>query len=140
MEINKEPENSVEDPSTFESEQTDDTPKLSSKDSNNSSEPFEKDIVKLPWIVDEYTGITSSVYEAIIVSAHRARQIGRLQKQQIDGFYTSLEDSEIVISEEEEVEEPGIDHFHFPKPTIKALKELQDGNLKFSYTESKENV
>lgn len=90
--------------------------------------------LRLPWIVSDFNGITKSVYEAIMVAATRARQIGKRQKAEIDAWNTSIELSEMT-PEEEDAEEPGIDHFNHPKPTVKALFELKEQKTKYHYPE-----
>ncbi len=89
---------------------------------------------KLPWLVDDFNHITSSVYEAVMIAAHRARQVGRLQKREIDTYNSSQVLTPESI-EEEETSEKGIDHFNHIKPTIKSLGELMDKKLEFYYLE-----
>jgi len=91
--------------------------------------------VKLDWLVQDFEGITDSVYEGIMIAAHRARQIGRRQKQEIDAFNATIETTEITNSEEEESDQPGVDHFHHVKPTILALNELKKGEINYHYQE-----
>jgi len=93
---------------------------------------------RLNWLVTDFSGITTSVYEAVMVAAHRARQIGRRQKQQIDAFNNEVEATELVNVEDDTPEEPGIDHFHHIKPTVHALKELKEGKVAFYYPEERE--
>ena len=91
---------------------------------------------KLPWLVHNFDGIAHCVYEAIMIAATRARQIGRKQKQDIDLWYKSHEP--VDGAGEEEESEPGADHFLHPKPTIKALEELTCEKLKHHYLEQEE--
>jgi len=86
---------------------------------------------KLPWLIHDFEGITENVYEGAMVASTRARQIGRLQKQDIDVWYKSHEP--VDGAGEEEETEPGVDHFHHPKPTVKALDELSRKKLTFKY-------
>lgn len=95
-----------------------------------------KPVIQLDWLINDFDGQTSSVYEAIMIAAHRARQIGRRQKQEIENFNASLEAVEIVNAEEEENDEPGVDHFHHSKPTVQALDELKKQKFTFYYPET----
>jgi len=90
---------------------------------------------RLPWLVDDFTGVTSSVYEAVMVAAHRARQVGRRQKREIDAYNTSQPLTSESI-EQEEFTEKGVDHFRHIKPTVKALDELRRGDFEFYYPET----
>jgi len=92
---------------------------------------------QLPWLVDDFSGIASSVYEAAMIAAHRARQIGRMQKREVDAWSASLEPTQ-EGDEEEETSKPGVDHFHHPKPTIKALSELKEEKITFRYPDEEE--
>ncbi|MDP8239096.1 MAG: DNA-directed RNA polymerase subunit omega [Candidatus Hatepunaea meridiana] len=85
----------------------------------------------LPWLINDFNGITKSVYEAAMVAASRAHQIGRQQKQEIDIWFRSHEP--VDGQGEEEEYEPGTDHFKHRKPTVKALDELTNKKLVFRY-------
>ncbi len=91
---------------------------------------------KLTWLVNDFNHIDSivSVYEAVMVAAHRARQVGRLQKREIDNYNSSQVLTPESI-EEEETSEKGIDHFNHIKPTIRALGELMEQKLEFHYSD-----
>jgi len=89
---------------------------------------------KLTWLVNDFNHINTSVYEAVMVAAHRARQVGRLQKREIDA-YNSAQVLTPESIEEEETSEKGIDHFNHIKPTIRALDELMEQKLEFHYLE-----
>ncbi len=91
---------------------------------------------KLPWLVDDFSGVTSSVYEAVMAAAHRARQVGRRQKQEIDS-YNSAQILTPESIEEEETSEKGIDHFQHTKPTIEALAELKRKEFTYYYHNDK---
>lgn len=93
--------------------------------------------LQLSWSVIDYDGITSNIYEAVMVAAHRARQVGRRQKREIDNWNITIEMSEIT-PEEEDAEEPGIDHFNHPKPTVQAMHELKSGRFDFRYPDEEE--
>ena len=89
---------------------------------------------RLPWLVDDFNGITANVYEAVMVAAHRARQIGRLQKREIDLWNEARPQAQGGDEgDEEEITKPGVDHFFHPKPTIKALQELKGRGLSFKF-------
>ncbi|NQU05008.1 MAG: DNA-directed RNA polymerase subunit omega [Calditrichaeota bacterium] len=91
---------------------------------------------RLPWFVNDFKGITESVYEAASIASARSRQIGRQQKQEIDNWFTAHDITE-GAEEVEEESEPGVDHFHHCKPTVKALRELTNQELKHRYLEKK---
>lgn len=89
-------------------------------------------VKRLNWLIDDFSGITDSVYQAAMIAAQRARRIGRRQKQEIDSWndtHNILEQG--VITEESPLQ--GIDNFHHPKPTMQALDELKHERLKFRY-------
>lgn len=100
------------------------------------SQPLTEEETRLDWLINDFDGITENVYEAIMVSAIRARQIGRRQKQEIDAYNSTMEATEIVNPDDEGTEEPGLDHFHHIKPTIKALRELKQKEIKFYYLDN----
>ncbi len=93
----------------------------------------------LDWRIDDFEGVTESVYEAVMVAARRARQVGRRQKQEIDAWNTTLEATEMINPESEENDEPGIDHFHHVKPTVRALNELKDQKIKYYYEQKEKD-
>ncbi len=88
--------------------------------------------VRIDWLIEDFHEQASSVYEAIMVASHRARQIGRQHKQEIDNWTSAVEalESEGQIDENSDA---GIDHFHHSKPTIKALSELKKNKLEYRY-------
>lgn len=87
---------------------------------------------KLSWLVDDFTHVSSSVYEAVMVASHRARQVGRRQKREIDE-YNSAQVLTPESIEEEETSEKGIDHFNHIKPTVQALDELMQKKFEYYY-------
>lgn len=87
---------------------------------------------KLPWLVEDFYGVTESVYEAVMIAAHRARQVGRWQKREIDD-YNSAQVLTPESIEEEETAEKGIDHFQHSKPTVQALSELKQRLFEYYY-------
>jgi DNA-directed RNA polymerase subunit K/omega len=89
---------------------------------------------KLGWLVDDFHGVTESVYEAVMVAAHRARQVGRRQKREIDNYNSSQVLTPESI-EMEETSEKGIDHFEHIKPTVHAMDELMRKNIDYYYLE-----
>ena len=96
--------------------------------------PSEEDM-RLPWLVDDFEGITENIYEAVIVASRRARQIGRLQKQEIEALNSTVDVIDLINNENEDGLEPGVDHFHHMKPTVQAMKELKLRSFNFSYPE-----
>ncbi len=132
----------------FEEDQTDDMSYINSIDEdmdlaerkqNNQcgKEAGISKILRLPWVVSDFDGITTSVYEAVMIAALRARQIGKRQKAEIDAWNASIELSEMT-PEEEDAEEPGIDHFNHSKPTVKALYELKEQTVDYRYPDESE--
>ena len=91
--------------------------------------------IKLKWLVDDFEGVTDSVYEAIMVSAARARQVGKRQKLEIEAWNSSRQLDELD-SDDNVPSEAGIDHFRHPKPTIQALFELKRRRIRFRYPEA----
>jgi len=91
----------------------------------------------LPWLVSDFQGISDCVYEAVMIAAARARQIGRGQKQEIDNWY-KLNEPVDGSGEEQEEANPGVDHFEHPKPTVKALDELTRNKINFNYPEDED--
>jgi len=93
--------------------------------------------LRLAWLIDDFRDKTKSVYEAVMVAAHRARQIGRRQKQEIDHWNDIHDVTESVVVTDSGVPEQGIDHFHHPKPTVQALDELKKNKISFSFPEER---
>lgn len=108
----------------------------SSKDAPGGRSPITG--TKLSWLVDNFSGITSNVYEAVMVAAKRARQIGRQQKQEIDRWTATMDVLEPGMEPTEDESEVGIDHFHHRKPTVKAMSELKERKLEYNYPEAAE--
>jgi DNA-directed RNA polymerase subunit K/omega len=93
---------------------------------------------------EDFRGATENVYEAILVIAKRSRQVGELQKRQIDRYLgqtemaeqaaaqARAEDSEdaAIPVEPEPVDRPD---FKFEKPVICALRELKDQKVDYYY-------
>lgn len=92
--------------------------------------------VQLRWTVDDFEGITDSVYEAVMVAAQRARQIARRQKLEIDMYNANMQLEEIEGIDYDR--EAGTDLFQHPKPIVQALFELKRKRVKFNYKESEE--
>lgn len=91
--------------------------------------------VQLRWLLDDFEGIAVSVYEAVMASSQRARQIARRQKLEIDMYNANMQLDEIEGLEE--IRDPGIDLFQHPKPIVQALFELKRKRFKFNYGEEK---
>ncbi|NLT49549.1 MAG: DNA-directed RNA polymerase subunit omega [Ignavibacteria bacterium] len=77
----------------------------------------------------------SNIYEAVIVSAKRARQINAETKQEFSGILSTM-----VGAPEDEFDERGnpeqlnvsLEFEKRPKPHIQALNELIEGKIKYS--------
>ncbi|MBM3325435.1 MAG: DNA-directed RNA polymerase subunit omega, partial [Calditrichaeota bacterium] len=94
-------------------------------------EPEER---RLNWLVHDFQGLSDNIYEAVMVAAHRARQIGRRQKREIEDFKSSLANVEESLDDENNANR-GIDHFQHSKPTVLALKELRERKYRYYYPE-----
>lgn len=94
---------------------------------------------RLGWLVEDFNGIASSVYEAVMVVANRSRQIGARQKEEIDLWNAEHDPTLGGVAIEDEETVVGVDHFHHLKPTVQALYELKEGELKFNYPKDKES-
>lgn len=119
----------------------------------SSAEPFdddELDTVETPpvkegiplGLIEDYNGISSSVYEAVMIAAHRARQIGRRQKQEIDSFNRSMEmtvGSDALELDEIPSEDRTVVRTTYPKPTTQALTELKNQRFSFYYPKPEED-
>jgi DNA-directed RNA polymerase subunit K/omega len=93
---------------------------------------------------EDFRNIADNIYEAILVIAKRARQVGELQKRQIDRYLgqtemaeqaaaqARAEDSEDIAApiEPEPVDRP---EFKFEKPVIVALQEMKERKVDFYY-------
>jgi DNA-directed RNA polymerase subunit K/omega len=111
----------------------------SDEDFIQDEEPTNQDVSsvkKLPWLVNDFKDTTESVYEAASIASVRARQVGRVQKQAIDNWFAAHDITE-GSEEIEDESEPGVDHFHHCKPTVQALSELKNGEIKYRYLEKK---
>jgi len=75
-----------------------------------------------------------NVYEAILVMGQRARQISDHHKSILnkihDEYQSTLNLSEDVPEEPEEIELP-----HFNKPTVQAVDEMLNGQVKYEYVD-----
>lgn len=73
-----------------------------------------------------------NVYEAVLVMGQRARQISDHQKSILnkihDEYQSTLNLTEDVPEEPEEIDLP-----HFNKPTVQAVNEMLDGQVKYEY-------
>jgi len=97
-----------------------------------SETPAESEMLTQPALVEDFSGIAESVYEAVMLAAQRARQIGKKQKREIDAWTRSLETTSSGDPDEESPDQ-GVDHFHHPKPTVQALLELKNQKFGFGY-------
>jgi DNA-directed RNA polymerase subunit K/omega len=98
---------------------------------------------KRAFLAEDYQGKTENIYEAILIIAKRSRQIGELQKRQIDRALgqTEMLEQQVVEPTGEETElqhteepEPR-PQFHFEKPTIQAMREMANEETKWHYEE-----
>ncbi len=97
---------------------------------------------KRAFLAEDFHGRAENIYEAILIIARRSRQIGELQKRQIDRALgqTEMLEQQVVepVGEETEVhtEEPEPrPQFHFEKPAIQAMREMANEKTKWHYDE-----
>jgi len=82
---------------------------------------------------EDFDELTDNIYEAIIVIAKRARSIGESQKKEIDrqiGTLDLTETPEDDLFDEDEVQP---EFYHYEKPTIIAMREMKNRQLKYEY-------
>ena len=92
---------------------------------------------------EHFLGRGVNIYEVVLVIAQRARQIGELQKRQIDrhlGQTDMLEQqaARARAEESDDVFEPEpIDRPvpRFEKPVVLAMEEMRQSNTKYDYEE-----
>jgi DNA-directed RNA polymerase subunit K/omega len=85
---------------------------------------------------------STTIYEAVLVIARRARQIGELQKRQIDRHLgqtemleqaaarARAEDSDDVLEPPEPIDRPVP---KFDKPVVIAMRDMKDHKIEFYY-------
>ncbi|MBU0507382.1 DNA-directed RNA polymerase subunit omega [bacterium] len=92
---------------------------------------------------EHFLGRGFNIYEVVLIIAQRARQVGEIQKRQIDRHLGQTEMLEQAAAraraeESDDVYEPEpIDRPvpKFDKPVILAMEEMRQGNTKFEYEE-----
>lgn len=92
--------------------------------------------------LEKLTEKCSSIYEAVVIIARRARQINEMQRRLIEQQVVPGS-SEAKDSDEDEdmpLDRDYIDgqYLKLPKPTTIALKEMLEGKLSFEYIEPEE--
>ncbi len=95
--------------------------------------------------LEKLTEKCSSIYEAIVVIARRARQINEqqrrlIEKELIPSGAATDDDEEAEAKEEVSLDRDFIDgqYLKLPKPTTIALQEMLEGKLSFEYIEPEE--
>ena len=81
---------------------------------------------------EDFSRLSDSIYEAVMVIAKRARKIGADQKFEVEKLLSTQE------PEKEDEEEPVVENrinIELEKPTIIALRELSNDELEFEYKE-----
>jgi DNA-directed RNA polymerase subunit K/omega len=80
------------------------------------------------FLAEDYYGKSKNIYEAIMVIARRARQVGERQRREMDAYLNQVEAMEKFEDEESgmiedapEVHEPVL---QFEKPTVLSLREM----------------
>jgi len=97
---------------------------------------------KRAFLAEDFHGMAENIYETILIIARRSRQIGELQKRQIDRELGQTEMLEQQVTEptgeeiEVHTEEPEPrPQLHFEKPTIQAMREMASEKTKWRYEE-----
>ena len=85
------------------------------------------------YLAEDFENLADNIYEAIIVIAKRARQIGDAQKKEIDKQIGTLELTEQPEEEPPDEDVPEPEFYHFEKPTVSAMKEMAEGKIKVAY-------
>jgi DNA-directed RNA polymerase omega subunit len=87
------------------------------------------------FLAEDFEGQADNIYEAIIVIARRARQIGENQKKEIDRTIGTIDLSESPIETQPPPEEEPVEpeFVHYEKPTILSMQEVKKGLVKFNY-------
>lgn len=91
------------------------------------------------FMAEDFEGKTENIFETILVIARRARQIGELQKRQIDrtlGQTEMLEQQATSLGDEDEMpvfEPEERPQLHFEKPAIQAMEEMAVDEIKWQY-------
>lgn len=81
---------------------------------------------------------TANVYEAVIVSAKRARQINDEQKMEFNALLSTIVPQTTTEEEGEDIQNPAqlklaLELEQREKPQIKSIKELLDGKIEYDY-------
>jgi len=81
---------------------------------------------------------TANVYEAVIVSAKRARQINDEQKMEFNALVGTIVPQATTEEEGEDIQNPAqlkiaLELENREKPQIQAIKELLDGKIGYDY-------
>ncbi|MBK6910531.1 MAG: DNA-directed RNA polymerase subunit omega [bacterium] len=92
---------------------------------------------------ESFVGKAENVYEAVLVIARRARQVGELQKRRIDRHLGQTEVLEQAAAraraesgdDSVEIEEIEREKLHFTKPVVISLQEMVDGKIEKKYEE-----
>lgn len=85
---------------------------------------------------------TSNIYEAVIVSSKRARQINNETRLEFNTLINSLVSEADEDFEERENPDQlriSLEFEKREKPQLQALQEVIDGNVEFRYKETEEN-
>jgi DNA-directed RNA polymerase subunit K/omega len=80
----------------------------------------------------------SNVYEAVIVSAKRARQVNDEQKMEFNALLSTVVPQTSTEEEGEDIQNPAqlkmaLELETREKPQIQAIKELLDGKIEYAY-------
>ncbi len=80
----------------------------------------------------------SSIYEAIVIIARRARQINEVHKRLVDAELSADEEEEETIDESLNRDIVESKYLKLPKPTTMAMEEMLTGKLKYEYIDKAE--
>ena len=84
---------------------------------------------------EDFESRNFNVYEAILVMGTRARQVAEHHKSIITKIHEDYQ-ANMTMTEEVPDEPEEIDLPHFVKPTIVAVSEMLDGEVKYDYLDA----
>jgi DNA-directed RNA polymerase subunit K/omega len=87
---------------------------------------------------EDFEAQSQNVYEAILVIGNRARQINEHHKHILNKIHDEYQ-STVNLSEDAPDEPEDITIPDFPKPTVKAMNEMLDGEITYDYLEPHES-
>lgn len=96
------------------------------------------------FLAEDFFGKTKNIYEAVMIIARRARQIGEAQRKEMDAYLSQVEMLEKFQDEDdgmiEDAPTPHEPVLQFEKPTILSLREMISDKLQYNYGEEKDEL